>query len=157
LLTRILLVKQNGEKTFVVTDAAMNDLIRPALYHAYHEIIPVVEIGSRESFEVDVVGPVCETGDFFALNRKLPSLEPGDLLAILTAGAYGFVSASNYNSRPRPCELLVDSSRVHLARRRESYEDLIRGEFTFPGTASAILDTELEHDRLSCNRCSGSL
>jgi diaminopimelate decarboxylase len=128
LLTRVLLVKQNGTKTFVVVDAAMNDLIRPALYHAYHEIFPVKQQIGREGITADVVGPICETGDFFALGRDLPSLKSGDLLAISTAGAYGFVSASNYNSRPRPCELLVDGAQVCLARKRESYEDLIRGE-----------------------------
>jgi diaminopimelate decarboxylase len=149
LLTRVLLVKQNGEKTFVIVDAAMNDLIRPALYHAYHEIVPVKQASSGEPITADVVGPICETGDFFAHSRKLPSLQSGDLLAILTAGAYGFVTASNYNSRPRPCELLVDRDRVHLARKREIYEDLIRGECT-------LLDTQPDHERLSCNLCPGS-
>ncbi len=155
LLTRVLLVKQNGGKTFVIVDAAMNDLIRPALYHAYHEILPVKESSGREPIKADVVGPICETGDFFALGRELPSLKSGDLLAISTAGAYGFVSASNYNSRPRPCELLVDGTQVYVARKRESYADLIRGESAFQENESAILDTELEHDRLSCNFCPG--
>ncbi|MGI8958457.1 MAG: diaminopimelate decarboxylase [Bryobacteraceae bacterium] len=146
LLTRVLLVKQSGEKTFVIVDAAMNDLIRPTLYQAHHEIAPVAQVFGAEPITADVVGPICETGDFFARGRKLPSLQSGDLLAILTAGAYGFVTASNYNSRPRPCELLVDGTRVYLARKRETYEDLIRGE-------SAILDTERKHERLSCNIC----
>ncbi|HZQ54655.1 MAG TPA: diaminopimelate decarboxylase [Bryobacteraceae bacterium] len=128
LLTRVLLVKRNGAKTFVIVDAAMNDLIRPALYEAHHEIVPVKQPACGEAMTVDIVGPVCETGDFFARNRELPRLQPGDLLAIRTAGAYGFVLASNYNSRPRPCELLIDGSRVQLARRRETYEDLVRGE-----------------------------
>jgi diaminopimelate decarboxylase len=148
LLTRVLLVKQNGEKTFVIVDAAMNDLIRPALYHAYHEIVPVKQVWKGEPITADVVGPICETGDFFAHNRKLPLLQSGDLLAMLTAGAYGFVKASNYNSRPRSCELLVEGTQVHLARKRETYEDLIRGE-------SAVLDTQPQHERVSCNLCPG--
>ncbi|MDQ2777258.1 MAG: diaminopimelate decarboxylase [Acidobacteriota bacterium] len=128
LLSRVLLVKKNGEKTFVILDAAMNDLIRPALYQAFHEIVPVKESVSGERMQADVVGPVCETGDFFARDRELPMLKEGDLVAIRTAGAYGFVLASNYNSRPRACELLVDGSRIHVARARETYADLIRGE-----------------------------
>jgi diaminopimelate decarboxylase len=127
LLTRVLLVKQNGDKAFVIVDAAMNDLIRPALYQAHHEITPVRQ-DEITQMTADVVGPVCETGDFFARNRELPALKSGDLVAIRTAGAYGFVLASNYNSRPRACELLVDGERVHVARQRETYEDLIRGE-----------------------------
>lgn len=128
LLTRVLLVKQNGGKRFVVVDAAMNDLIRPALYHAHHEILAVEEVRESERTTADVVGPVCETGDFFARARDLANVRTGDLLAIQTAGAYGFVLASNYNSRPRPCELLVDGAQIRIARRRESYEDLVRGE-----------------------------
>ena len=128
LLTTVLLVKQNGQKHFVIVDAAMNDLIRPALYQAHHEIVPVLRNPSAQPMITDVVGPVCETGDFFARNRELPTVAPGDLLAICTAGAYGFVQSSNYNSRPRACELLVDASDVHVARRRETYKDLIRGE-----------------------------
>jgi diaminopimelate decarboxylase len=128
LLVRVLLVKRNGQKTFVIVDGAMNDLIRPALYQAHHEIVPVCQLKHRGTIRADIVGPVCETGDFFARGRELPEVTPGDLLAIQSAGAYGFVLASNYNSRPRPCELLVDDSRVHVARRRETYDDLIRGE-----------------------------
>ena len=128
LLTQVLLIKQNGAKTFVIVDGAMNDLIRPALYQAHHEITPVVEIPNELSMTADVVGPVCETGDFFARDRRLPALKPGDLIALRTAGAYGFVLSSNYNSRPRPCELLIDGRRVHVARSRESFDDLIRGE-----------------------------
>ncbi len=124
----MLLVKQNGQKKFVIVDAGMNDLIRPALYQAYHEIVPVKQPSGSEEIKADIVGPVCETGDFFARGRDLPAVEPGDLLAIRTVGAYGFVLSSNYNSRLRPCELLVDGSKVHLARRREGWEDLIRGE-----------------------------
>lgn len=156
LLTRVLLVKQNGRKTFVIVDAAMNDLIRPALYHAHHEIVPVKRVSGRDLITADIVGPICETGDFFAQARKLPSVESGDLLAILTAGAYGFVTASNYNSRPRPCELLVDGARVYLARKRETHEDLIRGESGLPEDESAMLDTDPQHERLSCNLCPGS-
>jgi diaminopimelate decarboxylase len=129
LLTRVLLVKRNGEKTFVIVDGAMNDLIRPALYQAHHEIWPVTQAADdAAAISADVVGPVCETGDFFARGRELPAVKAGDLLAIRTAGAYGFVLASNYNSRPRCCELLVDGERVQVARRRETFEDLIRGE-----------------------------
>ena len=111
-------------------DAAMNDLIRPALYGAYHEIVPVKQrTGSPARFEsVDVVGPVCETGDFFARDRELPLVDEGDLLAILDAGAYGMVLASNYNTRPRPAEVLVDEKDVKLIRRRERVADLLRPE-----------------------------
>ncbi len=128
LLTRVLLVKRNGQKTFVIVDGAMNDLIRPALYQAHHEIIPVRQCAADCTMHADVVGPICETGDFFARGRQLPQANPGDLLAIQTVGAYGFVLASNYNSRPRPCELLIDGAHVLVARRRETYQDLIRGE-----------------------------
>ncbi len=128
LLTRVLLVKQNGKKTFVIVDAAMNDLIRPALYQAHHEIVPVNQPQTNDVITADIVGPVCETGDFFARNRSIPPVKPGDLLAIRTAGAYGFVLSSNYNSRPRPCELLIDGSQIHIARKRETYADLTRGE-----------------------------
>jgi diaminopimelate decarboxylase len=128
LLTRVLLTKQNGAKTFVVTDAAMNDLVRPALYQAYHEIVPVSEPGDPETVLVDVVGPVCETGDFFAHQRAITRTAAGDLLAIQTAGAYGFSLSSNYNSRPRAVEILVDGAHAHLIRRRETIADLIRGE-----------------------------
>jgi diaminopimelate decarboxylase len=121
----VLYVKKNGGKTFVVVDAAMNDLIRPALYQAYHEIVPVARGGSSRKMVADVVGPVCETGDFFARDRKLPRLEPGDLVAILDAGAYGMSLASNYNSRPRPAEVLVEGSRVRLIRGRETIEAML--------------------------------
>ena len=128
LLTRVVLVKKNGEKTFVIVDAAMNDLIRPSLYQAHHEIVPVHPCQGGDTATVDVVGPVCESGDFFARNREMPAVKAGDLLAIRTAGAYGFVLSSNYNSRPRACELLVDGQEVQVARRRETYADLLRGE-----------------------------
>lgn len=128
LLTRVILVKQNGDKRFVIVDAAMNDLLRPSLYQAHHEIVPVIEAGDSRMIKADIVGPVCESGDFLARNREIANPKQGDLLAIMTAGAYGFVLASNYNSRPRAAELLIEGSRTHVARRRESWEDLIRGE-----------------------------
>jgi diaminopimelate decarboxylase len=128
LLTRVLLIKKNGSKTFVIVDAGMNDLIRPALYQAHHEMIPVLARNGDSRIRADVVGPVCESGDFFARGRDLPELKPGDLIAIKTAGAYGFVLASNYNSRPRPCELLIDGKHIATVRQRETYEDLLRGE-----------------------------
>ena len=128
LLCRVLLTKQNGKKTFVIVNAGMNDLIRPSLYGAHHEIIPVHEKSDETQTEADIVGPVCETGDFFARHRSMAAVQPGDLLAIQTAGAYGFVLSSNYNSRPRACELLVDSDKVQVIRQRETYDDLIRGE-----------------------------
>ncbi len=128
LLTRVILTKRNGTKTFVVVDAGMNDLIRPALYQAHHEILPVTEPSGHKQLEVDVVGPVCESGDFFARNRPLSELKTGDLVILQTAGAYGFVLSSNYNSRPRSCELLVRGEQIHVARDREQMADLIRGE-----------------------------
>jgi diaminopimelate decarboxylase len=127
LLTRVLYRKTTPRKQFVVVDAAMNDLIRPALYKAHHKIIPLRK-ADRGTIRADVVGPVCETGDFLARNRELDNVLPGDLLAICTAGAYGFVASSNYNSRPRPPEVLVEGSHWRLVRERESYEDLVRGE-----------------------------
>jgi diaminopimelate decarboxylase len=128
LVTRVLYVKKNGEKTFVVTDAAMNDLIRPALYQAYHDIVSVVRRKGARKRTVDVVGPVCETGDFFARDRELPELKPGDLVAILDAGAYGLSLSSNYNSRPRPAEVLVEGKSARLIRRRETMDDLLSVE-----------------------------
>ncbi|MGA8531934.1 MAG: diaminopimelate decarboxylase, partial [Acidobacteriaceae bacterium] len=126
LLARVLYVKKNGTKTFVITDAGMNDLIRPALYQAFHEIVPVVR--GRQKVVVDVVGPVCETGDFFARDRPLEKVETGDLVAILDTGAYGMSLASNYNSRPRPAEVLVEGKRARIIRRRETTADLLRPE-----------------------------
>ncbi|MBI2941258.1 MAG: diaminopimelate decarboxylase [Chloroflexi bacterium] len=126
LLTRVLYVKDNGVKKFVIVDAGMNDLIRPSLYDAYHEIRPVRETEARET--VDVVGPICESGDFFAHDRPVAAVNPGDLLLIASAGAYGFAMASNYNARPRPAEVLIAGDSVRIVRRRETYEDLIRGE-----------------------------
>jgi diaminopimelate decarboxylase len=124
LVARVLQVKRNGKKTFVITDAAMNDLIRPALYQAHHEIVPVKPRSGRARV-VDVVGPVCESGDFFAHDRKLPPLEPGDLIAVLDAGAYGMAQSSNYNTRLRPAEVLVEGSKSRLIRRRETIADLL--------------------------------
>jgi len=127
LLTRVLQVKRNCSKTFVITDAAMNDLIRPALYQAHHEIVPVKPRAGKPGI-VDVVGPICETGDFFARDRKLKPVEPGDLLALLDAGAYGMSQASNYNTRPRAAEVLVEGAKARLIRRRESIADLLATE-----------------------------
>jgi diaminopimelate decarboxylase len=127
LLTRVLYRKKTREKEFVVVDAAMNDLLRPALYAAHHEILPLRE-DRRPLVCADIVGPVCESGDFLARNREIPEPLPGDVLAVCTAGAYGFALASNYNARPRPAEVLVEGSTWRVIRRRESYEDLVRGE-----------------------------
>jgi len=156
LLTRVRYIKQTGSKKFAIVDAGMNDLIRPALYQSYHEIVPVIEPrtltptlslegrGGREapgegesvslshskkkSEKIDIVGPVCESGDFFALDREMPELREGELLAIMSAGAYGFVMASNYNSRPLPAEALVRGDKFALIRKRQTWEDLLRGE-----------------------------
>lgn len=127
LLARVLYRKNTGGKEFVIVDAAMTDLIRPALYNAHHEILPLRDSG-RAKVVADVVGPVCETGDFLARGRELPEVFPGDLLAVCTAGAYGFVQSSNYNARPRAAEILVENGAWRVVRRRETYEDLIRGE-----------------------------
>jgi len=154
LLTRVRYVKETGSKKFAIVDAGMNDLIRPALYQSYHEIVPVIEPktftqtlslegrGGREApgegefvsrdqnktERIDIVGPVCESGDFFAFDREMPELHQGDLLAIMSAGAYGFVMASNYNSRPLPAEALVRGDRFALIRKRQTWEDLASGE-----------------------------
>jgi diaminopimelate decarboxylase len=148
LLTRVLYIKQSGSKKFAIVDAGMNDLIRPALYQSYHEIVPVIEPrtltpslslrgrggpeapgeGKSKREKVDIVGPVCESGDFFALDREMPALNEGDLLAIMSAGAYGFVMASNYNSRPLPAETLVRGDKFALIRKRQTWDDLVRGE-----------------------------
>ena len=156
LLTRVRYIKQTGSKKFAIVDAGMNDLIRPALYQSYHEIVPVIKPstltptlslegrGGREapgegesvslsysknkSGKIDIVGPVCESGDFFALGREMPELQEGDLLAIMSAGVYGFVMASNYNSRPLPAEALVRGDKFALIRKRQTWEDLVREE-----------------------------
>jgi diaminopimelate decarboxylase len=127
LVARVLQVKRNGKKTFVITDAAMNDLIRPALYQAHHEIVPVKKRAGKPCI-VDVVGPICESGDFFAHDRALPPVEPGDLVAILDAGAYGMAQSSNYNTRLRPAEVLVEGAKARLIRRRETMDDLLAPE-----------------------------
>jgi diaminopimelate decarboxylase len=127
LLTRVLYVKRSQQKNFIVVDAGMNDLMRPTLYGSYHEIVPV-EQRPAERLTADVVGPLCETGDFLAQDREMPDVRAGDLLAILTVGAYGYVLASNYNTRPRPAEVLVDGHEVELIRPRERVEDLMAGE-----------------------------
>jgi diaminopimelate decarboxylase len=127
LLARVLYRKKNGPKEFVVVDAAMNDLIRPALYRAHHEIVPVRR-NPLPPITADVVGPVCETGDFLARDRHMANVMPGDYVALCTAGAYGFVQSSNYNSRPRAPEVLVEGSGYRVIRRRETYEDLVNGE-----------------------------
>ncbi len=128
LLTRVQYVKRSGGKTFVIVDGGMSELIRPSHYGGYHEIENVGSVGDRPVESVDVVGPICETGDFLALDREMPLPEEGDLLAVRTVGAYGFAMASNYNGRRRPAEALVDGADVKVIRRRESFEDLIRGE-----------------------------
>ncbi len=127
LLARVLYRKRNGAKEFVIIDAAMNDLIRPALYHAHHEIVPLRK-NSLPPLTADVVGPICESGDFLARDRKMANVMPGDYVAICTAGAYGFVQASNYNSRPRAAEVLVEGAGYRVIRSREKMEDLVRGE-----------------------------
>ena len=127
LVTEVLYLKEGEEKTFVIVDGGMNDLIRPALYGSYQAIRPVVE-GKGEMIVADVVGPICESGDFFAKDREIPRPQEGDLLAVMSAGAYGFTMSSNYNSRPRAPEILVDGDNFHVVRKRESFEDLISGE-----------------------------
>lgn len=135
LLTRVRYVKQTASKKFAIVDAGMNDLIRPALYQSYHEIVPVVETKSereKKISKIDIVGPVCESGDFFALDREMAEVHQGDLLAIMSAGAYGFVMASNYNSRPLPAEVLVRADKFALIRKRQTWEDLVKGEIEIP-------------------------
>jgi len=128
LVTKVLYVKETDVKRFIVIDGAMNDLIRPVLYEAFHEIRPVVKRAGAAIVTADVVGPVCESGDFFARERDLPEARSGDLLAVMSAGAYGFVMASNYNSRPRPAEVIVNGAEYSVVRERDNFEDIIRGE-----------------------------
>jgi diaminopimelate decarboxylase len=165
LLTRVRYLKQTGKKKFAIVDAGMNDLIRPALYQSYHEIVPVIEpktltptlsLEGRDGREApgegefvsrdqsttekfDIVGPVCESGDFFALDREMPELRTGDLLAIMSAGAYGFVMASNYNSRSFPAEALVRDDKFALIRTRQTREDLVREEVK-PNWSDGVLE-----------------
>ena len=127
LIARVLYRKANGGKQFVIVDAGMNDLIRPALYQSHHEIIPLRR-DRRGTIMADIVGPVCESGDFLARDREVANVMPGDLVAVCTAGAYGFVAASNYNSRPRAAEILVEGDQWSIVRKRETLEDLVRGE-----------------------------
>jgi len=126
LLTRVILKKNQGAKKFLVMDAGMNDLIRPALYGSHHQLWSVNEVNGRET--VDVVGPVCESADFIAKDREVSVLQQGDLLAVMSAGAYGFSLSSNYNSRPRAAEVLVNGETYHVIRKRETYDDLVRLE-----------------------------
>lgn len=150
LVTELIFDKASGDKRFLIVDAAMNDLIRPSIYQAHHQIWPVAQEGlpdgpalaegspltdanlGKGSITCDVVGPICETGDYFALGRKLPKMMQGDLLAVFSTGAYGFTMASNYNTRPRPPEVIVEGDRFWVAREREKIEDLIRGERLTP-------------------------
>ena len=131
LVTRVELLKQGEDKNFAVVDAAMNDLLRPALYSAWQAIIPVEPRAGGEPRRYDVVGPICETGDFLGKDREL-NIEPGDLLAVRSAGAYGFAMSSNYNSRPRAAEVMVDGDRFHVVRRRETVRQLYAGESLLP-------------------------
>jgi diaminopimelate decarboxylase len=133
LVTKVLYRKHAGGKDFVVVDAGMTDFVRPSHYNAHHEIVPLKD-GNRPDEVVNVVGPICESGDFLALDRKLPAVEPGEYLAVLGTGAYGFVMSSTYNQRPRPPEVLVDGDRYYIARQREPLEDLMRGEVLEPST-----------------------
>ncbi|HAK59038.1 MAG TPA: diaminopimelate decarboxylase [Nitrospiraceae bacterium] len=128
LVTRALYHKDSEVKKFLIVDAGMNDLMRPSLYEAYHDIKPVVEPASADHTVVDVVGPICESGDFLAKDREMPEVKPGDLLAVMGAGAYGFSMASNYNSRPRVAEVVVKGNEFFTVRERETYDDLIKGE-----------------------------
>jgi diaminopimelate decarboxylase len=128
LITRCLYEKKGSAKTFKIVDAGMNDLIRPALYEGHHEIVPLKQPESDVRVAVDVVGPICESGDFFCQDRELPDFQPGDFVALMSAGAYGFAMASNYNSRPLPAEILVEGNTATVIRKRQTLEDLIEGE-----------------------------
>jgi diaminopimelate decarboxylase len=127
LVSKVLYTKENEEKCFIIVDAAMNDLVRPSYYGSFHQILPVRE-QEREEVVVDVVGPICESADFLAKGRRIPRPDPGELIAVMSAGAYGFTMATNYNSRPRVAEVLVQDDKMFVIRKREDYEDLIRGE-----------------------------
>ncbi len=134
LVTEVLYTKSATEKNFLIVDAAMNDLIRPSLYNSYHGIQPV-KIYGREKIKADIVGPICESSDFLAKERDVEAYEPGELMAIMSAGAYGFSMSSNYNSRPRACEVMVKGDRFYIIRKRETFEDLVKGEM-IPGFLS---------------------
>lgn len=127
LVSKVLYIKENEEKRFVIVDAGMNDLVRPSYYGSYHQILPVKE-EAREEVVADVVGPICESSDFLAKGRRIPRLEAGELIAVMSAGAYGFSMSTNYNSRPRVAEVLVRDEQIFVIRQREDYEDLVRGE-----------------------------
>ncbi|MGH7699626.1 MAG: diaminopimelate decarboxylase [Gemmatimonadales bacterium] len=133
LLTRVLYRKHAGGRDYVIVDAGMTDFVRPSHYNAHHEIVPLQD-GGRPAELVNIVGPICEAGDFLALDRRLPAVEPGEYLAVLGTGAYGFVMSSTYNARPRPPEVLVEGDRYYVARQRETIDDLMRGETTDPTT-----------------------
>ncbi|RYD19521.1 MAG: diaminopimelate decarboxylase [Verrucomicrobiaceae bacterium] len=128
LLTKCLYEKRGSAKTFKIVDAGMNDLIRPALYEGHHEIVPLSEPPTGERFKVDVVGPICESGDFFCQDRPLPDFQPGNYIALMSAGAYGFAMASNYNSRPLPAEVLIEGGTATVIRKRQTLDDIIAGE-----------------------------
>jgi diaminopimelate decarboxylase len=130
-VTQVLYRKSAGEKEFVIVDGGMNDLLRPTLYGAYHGILPMVRTDAAE-INADVVGPICESGDFLAQGRKMADVKKGDLLAVMSAGAYGFTMSSNYCSRPRAAEVMVSGDQFHVIRERETYEDLVRGESAPP-------------------------
>ena len=133
LVTQVLYEKRGSAKTFMVVDSGMNDLIRPALYEGHHDIVPLRQPAGAATEVVDIVGPICESGDFFAQDRELPPLAEGDRIALMSAGAYGFTMASNYNSRPLPAEILVDGESAHVIRKRQALDDLIAGEQLLPG------------------------
>jgi diaminopimelate decarboxylase len=132
LLTKVVYEKRGKAKVFKIVDAAMNDLIRPTLYEGWHQIVPVRSKVGAENELSDVVGPICETGDYLAQNRELPPLNAGDVLAVMSAGAYGFTMASNYNTRTMPAEILVDGTEAYVVRERQTLEDLVRGEHVPP-------------------------
>jgi diaminopimelate decarboxylase len=127
LVTKVVYTKTAGDKTFFIVDAAMNDLMRPSLYNSFHEILPIKR-SSRAKVKADIVGPICESGDFLAKGREIEAFEPEELMAVMSAGAYGFTMSSSYNSRPRVCEVMVKKDSFYTVRARETYEDLIRGE-----------------------------
>jgi diaminopimelate decarboxylase len=128
LLTQVLYEKRGGAKTFKIVDAGMNDLIRPTLYEGWHQIVPLKQPTTAETEVVDVVGPICETGDYLAQNREIPLVKEGDYIAAMSAGAYGFTMASNYNTRPMPAEILVDGDAAHIVRERQTLDDVLKGE-----------------------------
>jgi diaminopimelate decarboxylase len=127
LAVKVLYVKKGENKNFIITDGGMNDLIRPSLYEAYHNIVPVVIRGGK-SMKADVVGPICESGDYFGKDRTFKGVKSGDYLAVMSTGAYGFSMASNYNARRRPAEVMVNGKKAGVIRKREDLNDLVRGE-----------------------------